>query len=89
MKIIIQRPGSRPDADLHMSADGRFVDPPTPTVAERIMRAAIIATVLAAGLAVAMLALWFALVMIPVAIAAAVVAWAAWRWRLWRGPGRL
>jgi len=85
MKIIIQPPGPRQGADIDMNADGTFVDPPAPSVAERVLRAAIIAAVLAAGLAIAMLALWFALILIPVAIGAALVAWAAWRWRVWRG----
>ena len=85
MKIIIQRPGPRPGADIDMNADGSFVDPPAPGLAERILRGALIAAVLAAGLAIAMLALWFALILIPVAIGAALIAWAAWRWRVWRG----
>jgi hypothetical protein len=35
-------------------------------------------------LALAALVLWFALMLIPVAIAAALVAYGAFRWRMWR-----
>ena len=85
MKIIIHR--VRTDRDIDMTADGEFVDPPPAPLSERIFRAAILIAVIAAGLAIAALALWFALILIPVALAAGVIAWAAWRWRLWRGWG--
>jgi hypothetical protein len=39
---------------------------------------------LAAALAVAALALWFALILIPVAIVAGLIAWLSFRYRLWR-----
>ena len=72
------------DRELNMTADGRFIDPPPTPLSTQIFRAAIIVAFVAAGLALAALAIWFALMLIPVAIAAAVVAWGTWRWQLWR-----
>jgi len=67
-----------------MRADGSFVDPPTVPLSVRILRAAIVLAVLSAALAGAILLIGFALFLIPVAIGAAVVAWAAFRYRLWK-----
>ena len=67
-----------------MTPDGRFVEPPAASLATQLLRYALIVAVLAGGLAIAALALWFALVLIPVAIGAALVAYGAFRWRLWR-----
>ena len=55
-----------------------------PPVAGRIFAWAIVIAVLAAALAVAALALWFALILIPVAIVAGLIAWLSFRYRLWR-----
>jgi hypothetical protein len=52
------------------------------------LRLAVLVAVLAAVLAVAALALWLALILIPVAFGAALVAWGLWRWRMWRRKGR-
>ena len=82
MKIIIRRPST--DDTIDMTADGRFVDPPQTPLATRIFRAAILVAAIAATLAMAGLAIWFALMLIPVAVAAAAIAWLAWRWQLWR-----
>lgn len=86
MRIIIHRM-TRPDSGgptLDMTPDGEFRTPPQMPWSQRILRGAIVVAVLAAGLAVAALALWFALILIPVAVGAALVAYAAFRWRLWR-----
>ncbi len=43
-----------------------------------------------AALAVAAFALWFALILIPVVMAAGLIAWLAFRYQIWRagrGPG--
>lgn len=55
-----------------------------PPVAARIFAWAIVIAVAAAGLAIAALALWFALILIPVVLLAAVIAWLAFRYQLWR-----
>ena len=39
----------------------------------------------AAALALAAFALWFALILIPVVIVAGLIAWLAFRYQLWRG----
>jgi hypothetical protein len=58
-----------------------------PPVAARIFAWAIVIAVLAAALAVAAIALWFALILIPVVILAAAIAWLAFRYQVWRAGG--
>jgi len=86
MKIIIQRPGA--DDTIDMTVDGQFISPPPPSLADRIFRAAVMVAAIAGAVAIAALALWFAIALIPVLLVAGVVAWAAWRWQLWRMPRR-
>ena len=87
MKIILHHMSSdRSDTDdiIDMTPDGRFIDPPRTPLITQVFRAAILVAVIAAGIALAALAMWFALMLIPVALAAGVIAWAAWRWQMWR-----
>jgi hypothetical protein len=86
MKVYIHRmTGERLGVPtLDMTPEGEFRTPPQPTWAQRILRAAIVVAVLAAGLAIAALALWFALILIPIALGAALVAYLAFRWRIWQ-----
>ena len=86
MKFIIHRIGTPGDdgRTLDMTPDGQFRTPPQAPWAARILRYAIVVAVLAGALAAAALVLWFALILIPVAIGAALVAYAAFRWRLWK-----
>jgi hypothetical protein len=53
-------------------------------LAARIGRTAIVVAVMAGLLCVAALALWFALALVPVVLAASAVAWVAYRIQLWR-----
>ena len=53
-------------------------------LAARIGRTAIVVAVMAGLLCFAALALWFALALIPVILAASAVAWVAYRIQLWR-----
>jgi fatty acid desaturase len=69
---------------LDMTPDGRFREPPATPLATRIARTALVIAVLSGVVAALILALWFALALIPVAIGAALVAWAAFRFQLWR-----
>lgn len=69
---------------LDMTLDGEVRPPPSAPVMGGVLRAAILIAVLAGVCAVAALALWFALLLIPVALGAAAVAWLAWRWQAWR-----
>jgi hypothetical protein len=73
---------------LDMTLDGEFREPPVAPVATQITRAAIVIAVLAGMGAVALLALWMALALVPVALGAGLVAWAAIRFQQWRGGGR-
>src|SRR5690348_13015059 len=64
---------------LDMTPDGRFREPPAAPIATRIARTALAIAVLAGVVSALILALWFALALIPVAIGAALVAWVAFR----------
>ena len=91
MKTHFQR--FRPDdgRTLDMTPEGEFVSPPpygapgrnTPW-ANRLLRYAVLVAVFGGLVLVAALALWLALVMIPVVLAAVAIAYAAYRWRLWQ-----
>jgi hypothetical protein len=72
---------------IDMTPDGRFREPPSVPIATKVGRTALIVAVLATAGAVALLALWFALAMIPIAIGAALVAYVALRFQRWRGQG--
>ncbi len=69
--------------ELDMLPDGSL-RPRQPPLAARVFRWAVIIALLAGALAIAAVALWFALVLIPVAIAAGVIAWLAFRYQVWK-----
>ncbi|WP_428486123.1 hypothetical protein [Rhodopila sp.] len=69
---------------LDMTLEGEFVSPPKPPVSTRIMVWAIVIAIITGGLAFAALALWVALIILPVALGAAIIAWAMFRYRMWR-----
>ncbi len=71
-----------------MTPDGRFAAPPRTPIAPRIIAGAVLLAVVAGGLAIAALALWAALILIPVAFAAVLVAVLAVRFRLWQARRR-
>jgi hypothetical protein len=79
--------------ELDMTINGEFVSPPKAPISSRILMGAIVIAVLAGALSLAAFALWVALLILPVAFGAAVVAWAMFRYRVWRaqrgaGAGR-
>ena len=83
----VARMSDRVPPDLDMLSDGSFrlpPQPPRPPILTRIFIWAAVIAVIAGGLAVAAFALWIALILIPVALAAAVIAWLAFRFQLWR-----
>ena len=69
--------------DLDLLPDGSFRPRQAP-LAARVFRWALVVASLAVMLALAAFALWFALVLIPVAIVAGLIAWLAFRYQLWR-----
>lgn len=72
-----------------MTPEGEFRTPPKPPLATRIMLWAVIVAVIAGALALAAFALWIALIILPVALAAACIAWLIWRFQVWRAGGRI
>jgi hypothetical protein len=70
--------------ELEMTLNGEFVSPPTVPISTRILMWAVVVAVIAGALSVAAIALWFALLILPVAFGAAVVAWAVFRYRVWK-----
>ncbi len=88
MRIHISQFRSGPQLD--MTPDGQFLEPPRETAAEKLLRYGVVVAAIAGLLAVAALAFWLAVMLIPVVIVAAAVAYAAFRWRMWKlgGSGR-
>lgn len=82
MKVHISRVRSGPQLD--MTPDGQFVEPPSETPSEKLLRYGTVVAVLAGLAAASALALWLALALIPVAVVAGLIAYGAFRWRLWR-----
>ena len=69
--------------EIELLPDGSY-RPRRPPIATRIFAWAVVIAVAAGALAVASLALWFALILIPVVVAAGLIAWLAFRYQLWR-----
>jgi hypothetical protein len=67
-----------------MNLRGEFVSPPKPPMSARILFWAIVVAAVAGALSIAAFALWIAVMVLPVAIGAAAVAWMMWRYRVWR-----
>ena len=68
-----------------MTLDGQFtgradaISPPA-----KVAVVALVLALVAGGLAIAALALWFALMLIPIAAAAGLIGWGAMRFQIWR-----
>ena len=70
--------------ELDLRPDGSFREPAKPPLAARIFFWAILVATVTGAVVIAALALWFALALIPLAIGAALVAYLAFRFQLWR-----
>jgi hypothetical protein len=70
--------------ELDMTIEGEFVSPPVAPLTSRILMWAVAVAIIAGALSLAAFALWLALLILPVALGAAVIAWAMFRYRLWR-----
>ncbi len=75
--------------ELHMTLEGEFVSPPTPPLSTRILFWSIVVALIAGGLALAFVALWIAMVMLPIAIGAGVVGYLMFRYKMWRAGGQI
>jgi hypothetical protein len=82
MRIHISQFRAGPQID--MTPDGQFLEPPRETPAEKLLRYGVVVAAIAGLVAVAALAFWLAVLLIPVVIIAAAVAYAAFRWRMWK-----
>ncbi|HSU05239.1 MAG TPA: hypothetical protein VLI93_06670 [Acetobacteraceae bacterium] len=74
----------RSPPQLDMLLNGTFRLPRRPSLPMRIAGVAIIVAVLSVTVAIAALALWLVAALIPIAVVAGVIAWAAIRFQLWR-----
>jgi hypothetical protein len=74
----------RKPPELEMTLEGEFVSPPTPPLSTKIMFWAIVIAVLAGALTLAALALWVALLVLPIAVGAALIGYIMFRYRMWR-----
>jgi hypothetical protein len=70
--------------ELEMTINGEFVEPATVPLSTRILVGAIVIAIVAGALSLAALALWLALLILPIAFGAGVVAYGVFRYRLWR-----
>jgi hypothetical protein len=91
MKTEFQRFRPEDGRTLDMTPEGEFVAPPSgyrggtqAPWSARLLRAAVLVAVLGGMVIVAGLAIWLAVLMIPVVLIAGAVAYGAYRWRLWQ-----
>jgi hypothetical protein len=75
--------------ELDMTIEGGFRTPQKPPIMTRVLIWAVIVAVIAGSLALAAFALWVALIILPVALGAAVLAWLVWRFQVWRARGSI
>ena len=75
--------------EIDMRPDGSFREPQKPPLMARIFFWAVLIATIAGSMVVAALALWFALALIPLVLGAALVAYLAFRFQLWRSGGSL
>ncbi len=77
------------DRTIDMTPDGQFRGPVPegplgPSLGTQLLRIAVVVAVLAGALAFAALAFWIAMLLIPVALGAALLGWAIFRFRVWQ-----
>jgi hypothetical protein len=75
---------------IDMTLEGDFVSPPRPPqpprppISARIMIWAIVAMVLAVTVLIVALTFWFVVMILPLVLAAALIAYLAFRYQMWR-----
>jgi hypothetical protein len=73
---------------IDMTIEGEFVAPPSqpkPPIGARIMLWAFVAMVLAVTALIVAVTFWFVVMLLPLILAAALIAYLAFRYQLWRG----
>jgi len=73
---------------IDMTLEGEFIAPPptpAPPIGARIMMWAIVAMVLSVAVLIVALTFWFVVMILPLVLAAALIAYLAFRYQLWRG----
>jgi hypothetical protein len=70
--------------EIDMLPDGTFRAPRRPPIVSRVFFWAVLIASIAGALSLAAFALWVALIILPVALAAGLIAYAAFRFQLWR-----
>jgi hypothetical protein len=85
---MTQNRSDRVPIQIDMTPDGRFTAPPASPaggpISGKIMRLALLVAGLATAGALAALAFWLALTLIPIAIGAGLVAYGVIRYRMWK-----
>jgi hypothetical protein len=69
---------------IDMTPEGQFAAPPQPPLSSKILGIAILIAVVAGVAGLAMLAFYVAMLLIPVALGAAAIAYLAYRFQRWR-----
>jgi hypothetical protein len=85
MKILIRSFSPSDPGVIDVTPEGDIRRPAPAPLADRIFRAAMLVAALSFVVVLAVALFWFALIAIPVALAAGAVAYGAWRWRMWQG----
>jgi hypothetical protein len=83
----------RPPPIIDMRLDGSFPPPRGATLPMRIAGAALTVAILAGALALAALIVWIVMwavmILVPLALLAGGIAWAAYRFQMWKTRGSL
>ena len=76
-------PMQRPP-QIDMLPDGTIRQPVKPPLTTRLFFWAVVVALIAGGVSIAAFALWIALIILPVALGAAVIAYLTFRFQVWR-----
>ena len=75
---------------IEMNLNGEFVSPPTPPVppvSARLMAWAILAAVISLAVLIVAVTFWFVVMILPLVLGAAAIAYIAYRYQKWRLGG--
>ncbi|MDR3523884.1 MAG: hypothetical protein P4L66_07245 [Acetobacteraceae bacterium] len=69
---------------LDMTPDGEFMSPPGSPLGNKVLKVALLLAVIAGAGVLATFAFWFAMVLIPIAVGAGLLAYGILRFRIWQ-----